>query len=167
MDRASTPDELKQEVIRAHARVAAAVAGYDPVVLETEPAVGSWSARDVAGHLADWEREMLDAAEHILGGPKPRHHPIKNGQGYNTTQAALRGTDPWSSSEADLNAARDRAVAFLERVTPEQLRAIGPYPWGEVGTVRRLIEDLIAHLDEHGSQLMEWRLRRGAPKVTS
>lgn len=157
-------DDLKAEIRRAHQRFEAAVEGFDPVVLETDPAVGSWSARDVAGHLADWQSEMLDAAEHIVGGPKPRHHPIKHGQSYNTMRAALRGTDPWSVALEDLVAARDRALALLARLAPEQLRAIGPYPWGEVGTLHHLIEELVAHLDEHAAQLEAWRARRGAPK---
>lgn len=152
---------LRDEVVRAYTRFIEMVDGFDPVVLETEPAVGSWSVRDVAGHLADWQNEMLDAAEHILGGPKPKHHPIKHGQSYNMIQAAVRGTDSWETAAADLHASYERALAFLDRLSPEQLRAIGPYPWGEVGSLGKLIEELVLHLDEHGEQIVEWRLRRG------
>lgn len=152
---------LKAEVQRAHARFESLTHGFDAVVLETEPVAGAWSARDLAGHLADWEQEILDAAEHILGGPKPRYQPIKHGQSFNTMRAAVRGADPWDLTMADLVAMRDRALTFLGRLEPAQLRAIGPYPWGEVGTLERLLDDLIAHLDEHAAQVEEWRLRRG------
>lgn len=164
MDQATELSELKAEVARAHERLAAAVEGFDPIVLENEPAVGSWSPRDVAGHLTDWEGEMLAAAEHILGGPKPRHHPIKHGQSYNTMHAALRGADPWRITESDLNAAHERTRAFLDRLAPDQLRAIGPYPWGEVGTLAGLIGHLVSHLDEHTAQIEEWRLSRTGVK---
>ncbi|WP_083776121.1 DinB family protein [Sphaerobacter thermophilus] len=157
----SEVQRLRAEVVRAHDRFTALVAGIDPVVLETNPAVGSWSVRDVTGHLADWHREMLDAAEHILGGPKPRHHPIKHTQSFNTMSAAVRGTEPWEQVAADLEAARDRALAFLDRLTPEQLGAIGPFPWGEVGRLHRLIEEMVEHVDEHAAQVGEWRLRLG------
>ncbi|MDI3340079.1 MAG: DinB family protein [Sphaerobacter sp.] len=154
-------ERLRAELIRAYERFTAPVAGLDPVLLETAPAVGSWSVRDVAGHLADWQAEMLDAAAHILGGPKPKHHPIKHTQSFNTMSAALRGTQPWPEAAADLAAVHARALAFLDRLTPAQLRAIGPFPWGEVGPLHRLIGELIAHLDEHAEQIEAWRLRQG------
>lgn len=157
----SEVERLRAEVARAHERFRALVEGYDPIVLETEPAVGSWSVRDVAGHLADWHRETLAAAEHILGGPKPRYHPIKHRQSFNTMSAAVRGTEPWEATAADLAAARDSVLAFLDRLAPEQVRAIGPFPWGEVGRLQRLIQELIDHVDEHAAQIEEWRLRRG------
>ncbi len=153
-------EALRQAIIAAHERFDAAVADLDPAVLETVPAVGAWSPRDVAGHVADWEQEMLDAAEHILGGPAPRGQPIRDEQSYNTLRAALRGADPWERSAADLAAARERALAFLDRLSPSDLDAIGPFPWGEVGRLRRLLAALAEHVDEHAAQLAAWRERR-------
>ncbi|HUZ00171.1 MAG TPA: DinB family protein [Thermomicrobiaceae bacterium] len=160
MDELST---LKLGLLEALERFDRAVAGFEPVVLETDPAVGSWSARDVAGHLADWNQEILDAAEHILGGPRPRHQPITHGQSYNTMRVAVRGIDPWQAAAADLQASIERTAALLDRLQPEQLRAVGPYPWGEIGTVEHLIAGLIKHVDEHAAGIEEWRLRRLGP----
>ena len=153
-------EELKQAIDAGHERVLAALAGIPETELETAPAVGAWSARDVVGHLADWEGETLAAAAHILGGPKPRFHPIKDGQQYNSLRAALWGTEPWQIALEDFARARGRAEAFLADLAPEQLQAIGPFPWGEVGRLGKLLEDLASHLDEHAAQLEEWRLRR-------
>ena len=163
MDDRST---LKSALLAAQERFDQAVAGFEPVVLETDPAVGSWSARDVAGHLADWNQEILDAAEHILGGPRPRHQPITHGQSYNTMRVAVRGIDPWDVAAADLQASVERVAALLDRLEPEQLRAIGPYPWGEIGTVEHLIAGLIKHVDEHAAAIEEWRERRLGPPRT-
>lgn len=156
--------DLAGELARAFARFDAAVAGFEPVVLENEAITGSWTARDLAGHLADWAWETLGAAEHILGGPKPRGQPFRSRQDFNTMQAALRGTDPWEVAAADLAAMRDRALRFAADLTPEHRRAIGPYPWGEIGTVERLLTRLVAHIDEHAAQIEEWRLRRGGKR---
>lgn len=156
-------NRLRTALGAAYERFLAAVDGFEPVVLETDPAVGSWSARDVAGHLADWTGETLDAVEHILGGPRPRGQPITHGQSYNAMRAAVRGIDPWPAAAADLAAAVERAQALIDRLEPEQLRAIGPYPRGEIGSVERLLEGLIAHVDEHGAALAAWRLRQLGP----
>lgn len=152
--------ELIDEIIAAHQRVDEATAGYDATVLETEPAVGSWSPRDVVGHLAAWEGEVLDGVESLLGSPAPRHHPIKHIQSYNTMQTAVRGTDPWDFAAGDLAAARDRLLARVAQLTPNDLAVRGPFPWGEIGTLEGLLRQQIRHLNEHAGQLEEWRLRR-------
>lgn len=159
-------EQIREAIAGAHDRIDGAVRGYDATILETEPALGAWSPRDVVGHLADWQFEMLDSAEHILRGPKPRFQPIKDRQGYNSMRAAVRGTDPWDLTWRDLESARDRALEFTDRLTPEQLNAIGPFPSGEIGTLRTLLErELIRHLIEHGEQLEEWHLRRSGVRT--
>ena len=62
---------LRERLMRAHADFLAVVEGVGTSVLECEAAVGEWSARDVASHLADWNEEILLAAEHLLGAPRP------------------------------------------------------------------------------------------------
>jgi hypothetical protein len=151
---------LRERIEGGCQRVLTAVEGIEPTVLENQPAVGSWSARDVVGHLADWQSEMLDAAEHILGGPKPRFQPIKNTQGFNSMRAALWGVEPWEAAQSDFEQSCARMSAFLERITPEQLEAIGPYPSGEIGRLRKLLGRAAEHLEEHAGQLEQWRLLR-------
>ncbi|HLI50224.1 MAG TPA: DinB family protein [Thermomicrobiaceae bacterium] len=152
--------ELTSGLMAAHRRIDAVTAGFEATVLETEPAVGSWSPRDVVGHLAAWEVEILDGIEPLLGGPVPRHHPIRHIQSFNTMQAALRGADPWEVTAGGLDAVRGRLLARVSQLTPEQLALRGPYPWGEIGTLEGLLRRHIRHMNEHAEQLEEWRLRR-------
>lgn len=152
--------QIRTSVVEAHRRVLAAVDGFDARLIETDPAVGSWSPRDTVGHLADWERETLSAAAHILGGPKPRYHPIKDRQGFNNMQVALRGTDPWEVTRSDFVAAEEQMLVFIDSLEAGQLDAIGPYPRGEIGPLYRLLSQFVQHLDEHATQLETWRLRR-------
>lgn len=158
-------EELRKAVDEAETRFLAALEDFDEIVLETEPAVGAWSPRDVTGHLADWQSEMLAAARHILGDPKPRGHPIKNAQGYNTAQAALRGTDSWKATIGDFEQIFRETDEFLAELREEQLAAIGPFPWGEVDRLAALLRDMTAHLNEHAGQLEEWRLQRTGVRV--
>lgn len=151
---------LIAEITAAHQRIDDATAGFEAKILENEPAVGSWSPRDVIGHLAAWEGEVIDGIDPLLGGPPPRHHPIKHIQTYNTMQAAVRGADPWEFVAGDLAAARERLLARVARLAPEELTVRGPYPWGEIGTLEGLLRRQIRHLNEHAGQLEEWRLRR-------
>jgi hypothetical protein len=159
-------EQLRRAIEEAHGRIVAVVGGLEPKVLETEPSLGAWSSRDVAGHLADWLYQTLDAAEHILGGPKPRFHPIKDRSAYNMTEAAARGTDPWDPTWRDFEAAYERALEFVGRSTPAELDAIGPFPSGEIGSLRNLLKrELVGHLTEHANELEEWRLRRSGVRT--
>lgn len=154
------PARLCERLEAAHERVLAAVADVEPTVLENQPVVGSWSARDVVGHLVDWERELLAAGVHILGGPVPKGQPIGHTQSYNNLRAALWGVEPWAAALADFQQVRQQAADFVAGLTPESLEAIGPYPSGKVARLSGLLENLTAHLDEHAGQLEAWRLRR-------
>jgi uncharacterized damage-inducible protein DinB len=158
-------DKLRATIDDAHTRFLAAIDDFPEKVLETEPAAGAWSSRDVTGHVVDWELETLAAARHILGEKKPAWHPIKDGQGFNMTQAALRGTDSWAAVRGDFQDARAQMLAFIDELSDEQLKAVGPYPWGEIGNLKRLLIDLAQHLDEHAAQLESWRLQRTGVRV--
>jgi hypothetical protein len=157
--------DIRAAIAEARTRFLAALADFPDIVLETEPSVGAWSSRDVTGHIADWQSEMLSAARAILGEPKPRWHPIKNGQGYNTAQAALRGTDSWQATRSDFEQIFAQTDAFLDTLDDEKLTAIGPYPWGEVGRLQGLMRDMASHLNEHAEQLETWRLQRTGVRV--
>lgn len=158
-------DEVRTAIEEARTRYLAALEDFPEMVLETEPSVGAWSSRDVTGHIADWQGEMLAAARHILGDRKPRGHPIKDGQGYNADQAALRGTDSWQAVRGDFDKVFQETSEFLASLEPEQLTAIGPYPWGEIGKVLGLLRDMAGHLNEHAEQLEIWRLQRTGIRV--
>src|SRR3712207_4311168 len=83
-------NELAERIRQAHERFQQAVAGVPDDVLEREPATGTWSARDVAGNLADWANELIIAVECCLGTrPKPDYFPITDNQQYNDDHAAL------------------------------------------------------------------------------
>ncbi len=151
---------VRADLEAAYSRFLGAVADIPEMTLETEPALGAWSPRDVTGHVADWQSEMLGAAKHILGDRKPRGHPIKNGQGYNTTQAALRGTDSWGTAIGDFQQIFSETFEFLDNLDDAQLNAIGPYPWGEIGKLQGLLRDMQSHMNEHAEQLAAWRLQR-------
>jgi hypothetical protein len=161
----SERDDLRTAIDEAHARFLAAIDDFPAEVLETEPALGAWSPRDVTGHVVDWELETLAAARHMLGGQKPRGQPIKDGQGFNMTQAALRGADSWAAVRGDFQDARAQMLAFIDGLSDEQLKTVGPYPWGEIGNLKRLLVDLVEHLDEHAAQLESWRLQRTGARV--
>ena len=153
-----THNELRQAIRAQRQRFEDAVAGLDRETLETAPMCGTWSARDLAGHLLDWQTVLLAAARFALGGPRPIGVPIEDGEAFNTTHAAARKRDRWSETKADLDASLDDVLAWLDRLTPEQLATAADFPWGEPGgTVAGLLAVIPEHLDEHCAYIEAWR----------
>jgi hypothetical protein len=156
----SDGDRLRAELDEAHQRFLDTFDGFNATVLETEPIAGVWSARDLAGHLADWEDEIRAAAEYALGGPEPRGQPIPDGQAFNTMRAALRGADPWDVTVSDFRASWERSATLLAGLSAQDLKRIGRMPWREVGPVAKFFAAMIEHVDEHMEDVETWRERK-------
>ena len=153
-----THDELRQAILTQRQRLDLAVAGLDRATLETAPMCGTWSARDLVGHLLDWQTVLLASACYALGGPRPIDVPVEDGEAFNANRAAARMRERWSETKADFDASLDDALAWLDRLTPEQLAASADYPWGEPGgTIGALLEIIPEHLDEHCAYIETWR----------
>lgn len=153
-----TNDEIREAIVTQRQRLNAAVAGLDRQTLETAPMCGTWSARDLVGHLLDWQTGLLATARYALGGPRPIDVPIADGEAFNATRASARIRDRWVETKADFDASIDETLAWLDRLTPEQLATAADYPWGEPGgTVAGLLHVIPEHLDEHCAYIETWR----------
>ena len=155
-------DALQARLRQAHADFLAALDGLDASVLEREPAVGSWTPRDVAAHLVDWNAEILLAAEHLLGGPRPGHHPIVDVDAFNAQHAAAaaRRGDSWPAVRSRLDKSVDSARQVAARFA-DRLEDPTDHPWNNHGTIRDLFHGVCGHQEEHTAELRSWRARRG------
>lgn len=151
---------LRARLSRSHAEFHAALAGVDDATLEREPIAGDWSARDIAAHLADWNAEILIAAEHLLGGPKPAHHPIVSDQAFNEAHAALHRADSWQATGRRLDATVARAIELSSRFA-DRLEEPTEHPWNNRGTIRDLFHGVCGHQEEHHDAIRAWRDARG------
>jgi hypothetical protein len=147
-------------ITEAQLRFTRSVDGVDHEILESEPAVGTWNARDVTGHLDDWAKEMLAALEHVLGGPQPANHPITDGEAFNQEHAAQHMQESFATAFANLDATIDAAADFARRITPEQAELPVAPPWGGAVTVGDLLNSIVNHHNEHAEMLEAWRQSR-------
>lgn len=144
---------LKDAILAAKMRFDAAVEGVDVRELETTKVCGIWTTRDVAGHLADWNTELLAAAEHDLGGPTPAEQPIEDGEAFNMSHAEARMGDSWQTAKTDLDSSVQRAADLAARLTPDDLAVPAFFPWGGNSAVSDLFSVIVDHMGEHTSQV--------------
>ncbi len=122
----------------------------------TEPWLGSWSIREIVGHMVGWHREMKPALERMARGERP----IPPGVSY-------EDVDAWNARFAD--AARGKRVTDVllefDASHEEFITAAAAIPEGryEPGKTAYRILDLNSahHYREHGDQIRAWRQSRG------
>lgn len=141
--------DLQTRVQEARERFDAAANAMAPDSLESQAICGVWNARDVAGHVADWNDELLAAAEYGLGRTSDAPPMVEDGGAYNASHAEARKGQSWSESKADLDASFDRAASLLAEVEDDQLDSPATFPWGQEGRVGDMIAGAMHHTDEH------------------
>ena len=133
-----------------------AVAGLDDAALR-EVWCGSWSVREILGHIAGWHREMLPALERLARGEKP----VPAGVSYSDV-------DAWNAKFAAAVHGRSNAEILreLDQSHADFIRAAGTVPDERVvpdRTAWKLIDaNSRHHYQEHTADIQAWRARRGA-----
>jgi hypothetical protein len=132
-----------------------AVAGLDDAALR-EVWCGTWSLREILGHIAGWHREMLPALERLARGEKP----VPAGVSYSDV-------DAWNAKFAGAVHGRSNAdiLRGLDQSHADFMRTAGTVPDERVvpdRTAYKLIDaNSRHHYREHTADIQAWRTRRG------
>ena len=122
----------------------------------TEPWLGTWSIREIVGHMAAWHREMAPALERLARGERP----FPDGVRYDDV-------DAWNARFAAAVAGREVADLLLDLDGTHQeflrLADLVPAARYEPGkTTYKIVDGNSAHhYREHGDQIRAWRADRG------
>jgi len=150
LEQAIDPLAVKATLAQNRARLLEAVANLSEAERLDQNAVGVWSAKDVIGHLADWERLILAAARHMNDPAQPAVLPPTGGlDGLNETMAAKHAAQPWPEVYQHLTATRQALDEFLASLAPDAWKQRGPFPWPDQGTLAELIGGASWHDAEH------------------
>lgn len=148
---------LQQRIIETQERLTQTIAGLGDAALASEPAVGDWTVREVAGHLADWIDEILRCADIALSGGQV---DVVDGEAFNLAGVARHADESWAETRLRLDNAISEAIALVSRLEPGQLELTTALPWGGAGTLERLLGGVVGHHVEHIEELADWRAKR-------
>jgi mycothiol maleylpyruvate isomerase-like protein len=138
----------------------------------TTPGVTTqWSAHDLVGHLASFERSLEEAMLEVLGrGPTPTLDAQRADHGrFNEIQVGQRRGRALDVVRAEYERAHAGVMALAAELGPERLWQTGTIPWYGPGYS---LDDLIvysnyAHKREHCAQLRAFMLRRAAARAVN
>ncbi len=153
------PTSPKQELLNVAAREYKAF--YDALQglneeHMTEVWLGTWSLKEIVGHISGWQREMIPALERIARGERP----VLEGVSYDDV-------DGWNAQFAA--AVRDMEIADvlleLDKTQEAFMHAAAAVPEDRFQPGKaayRIVDQTSAHhFREHGDQILTWRASRG------
>jgi hypothetical protein len=132
-----------------------AVADLDEAQLR-EVWCGTWSVREILGHISGWHREMLPAVERLARGEKPHAAGV-----------SYSDVDAWNAkfAVAKQGWATPDILRELEQAHGDFMRAAQALPEERVVPERTAYKLVDAnsrhHYQEHTQDILAWRKRRG------
>lgn len=114
-----------------------------------------WSIRDVLGHIATWDFEIIKSINAFLEGGS---YVIRNldDDEYDFNNAAVMEYRKISEDDllAEWEKANSKLIEILSGISPDKLEKEFEYPWGEeMGNVLTLAEFMIEHKEEHKEEI--------------
>jgi len=161
LDQTLDPMAIREELLKSRAEFMNILDHFEDDDVLDKSAVGTWSISDVVGHLADWEKIMLDGAHHIYDPSQPAPLPLAdNTQEWNAIMAAERVDKSWPENYHDLRRVQMETDSFVAALKPGDWRLRGPYPWPDTGTLAELITNIAEHYIDHLPGLEQWYAKK-------
>jgi hypothetical protein len=117
---------------------------------------GTWTVKDVIGHVADWEVFGVEGLRHMAAGrtaePLPVEH-IVDIDAWNEAHVVARREQPWLQVWAVLSQARKDLDEVLEDMGATALSRRFLFPWGSGGTAYDWLCVYLRHDREHAAGL--------------
>lgn len=123
-----------------------------------QPFIGDWSVKDIVGHVASWEAEVITALREIRQGRRPHMLDFDEARHdeWNADHIARKRMLDFFSVLRQLRAERERLLEAVADLTDDEVGA-------EDSLARRVLESHIAHDRDHWHEIAA-RLA-GAPGV--
>lgn len=159
----SRPDEVGPKALLQHALDASRSALMTLVDIvpmsqrESLPITGTWTLRDVAGHIADWDALVVEATMAMEANQRITWEPIDYGEGWNQFHSAARSDQSWQRVFRDFVDVRGTVVTELaERVMEPDLGRRLPSPWSGQMSWYVCLAISCRHDMEHVAALLAW-----------
>jgi hypothetical protein len=141
-----------------HQTVLRTLDGLPETEWETPGVCGTWSVKDIIGHLASYEHLLVDVLTTFLdGGPTPYLEemaavgPLQ----FNDAEVALRQDKTIADVLAEYNDTYAQTMALAARIPAETYRQNGTLPWygPEYDLDDFIVYSYYGHKREHSAQI--------------
>ncbi len=120
---------------------------------------GTWTAKDVIGHLATWSEHLLDEVEALARGDADAIQAVDI-DAWNATQIAIRRDWPVEKVQAAWETTVERALRVAAWLSADEMARHWRVPWAdELVSPADLLDLWLVHIEQHRESLITWRDR--------
>jgi hypothetical protein len=154
-------EDIIQRLADTHAALEKTIEGLDlERVIHNET---QWRIRDILGHIATWDRVLIQAIETFLEGSE---YVIPGMVGdetdYNEEKVEEQRLVPTEEILKEWNQAREDFMNTVRKIPADRLNDELAFPWGdERGSLALMIEYMIEHDGEHQEEILDALDRKG------
>ncbi|MEN6555816.1 MAG: maleylpyruvate isomerase N-terminal domain-containing protein [Anaerolineaceae bacterium] len=132
------------------------IVGLSPEQMKLPGVCGTWSVKDIIGHVTSWEQETLSTLPAILaGGSAPVYSQLYGSiDALNAYMVLGKNRQDLDEVLENLHKVHAKLLKFLEEVDPAQFSEETPF-------LVRLSMDTSEHYPEHSAAVLSWRAMQG------
>jgi hypothetical protein len=150
-----TQDEKRRLLALLRERFDEAIAALEGVDYAKVVYIESgWTVKDLIGHVAAWEAEMLKSLEAYAQGREYRIAGFTDDDTFNAQSHARRKDLNANVLMAEWTLLRTTLMQLVETLSNDQLAGSMLYPWGGRGSASNLINDVIGHQTDHIGRIL-------------
>jgi hypothetical protein len=114
-----------------------------------------WTIREILIHIAGWDEVGTSTLRAHIAGEPPAPIEIQDIDTYNSYLVSSHEALTLEEVIRYWRRARREMVDALEQMPPEKFQERARFPWGETGTITRLVSILDEHEREHAAEILE------------
>jgi len=147
-------EEILQRLAETHDDLEKTIEGLDlDLVVHADT---GWRIRDILGHIATWDRVLIQSIQSFLEGSE---YVIPGTVGdetdYNQEKVLEQRKLPTEEVYQEWNQARNDFINAVQKIPPGKFNDELAYPWGdERGSLVVMIEYMVDHDGEHRVEIL-------------
>ncbi len=150
-------EELLTKMMECRAALLQAIAELSEEEMTKVQVEGTWTIKDLLGHLASWDETMLKPLQNYAAGEGFEVTVLENFLVWNDEQAAQKRDLPLDKIREQFIQVREELVTVAKHLSDEQLNQQIVFSWGGKGTVAKGLWGLCEHEWEHIHTIQKWR----------
>lgn len=147
-------------LIESRNKILAAISELLNDELEKVPIEGTWTVKDILGHISAWDTTCIGPLSDFIQGAGYNPTLVKDHLAWNTHQSKKRQSLTLDAIWEEFNSTRSELLTLIDSISSESLQVEATAPWGETGTLEQIILGLAWHENEHAETINKWRLTR-------
>ncbi len=158
MEQQIDPEAIQKTFHQSYEAFMQLIESLSEAELTQKRTIDKWSIKDMLGHIGDWNRLMLQAAEHIYDPSLPEAMMLGNSiEEQNKMMASRREMNPLSMELRYVRNLQKDWATFMAKLTPADWRLRGAFPWPDQGNIAELALDAAGHYTEHFETITAWK----------